>query len=755
MHNKSTFLPVPRPALGWQASVRRLHAWSLAGGMLVGLTLAAAAHVQAQDYTYTGTTGTAAAPSASTTFTGAFTNTTTGTAFTTPTSPAGTLTFGGNTAAYAATDDIASLTLNGGLAFTNTTGNTVTVNAANGATIVAGSATLNLASGAGAVVFNPAIGLGASTLALSGGTAGVQTTLGGIISGTGGLTKAGPGTVSLNAINTFSGGTTINAGNVILAAGGGAGALRGAVTINTGGTLTLATTDSLGYNAGTVVTALNVNGGTVNVSGGGNQGFLTALNLTGGTLSATGAGIFNIAPTGTGTPGITSNASATTSLISSRVDIRNGGNLTFTVAQGTTTSGNDLTVSGVLSSLAPSAGIIKEGAGLLNFTGQNSFTGNVVINGGTVNIGAVGANTGATGALGQTNLATKTITVNSGATLSTTSNNFFGNGQNNAIQPTINVNGGTFSTTRYGTLGALNLNGATLTTNVTIDTGNFQTFALRGDVTVGGTAASTITANPATVSATTGGIHLNTNTTFTVADATGSRTADLTINAPLRNQSGDFNNIAGGLTKAGAGTMLLTAVNTYTGATAVSAGSLYVTGSTATGSAVTVNNAGTVLGGTGTVGGTITVGTGAILSAGNRALTNLAVGTLTTGALTLQTGSTFDALLAGNTSFSTLNAAGTTLLGNAAFTISLVPGATFTNGTVMQLISSDVSGQFTNASFTTGGYNFVADYSDIGFRVNVTSVPEPSTWVCGVLMVGMMGVTQRHRLNGWRVAAGA
>ena len=137
----------------------------------------------------------------------------------------------------------------------------------------------------------------------------------------------------------------------------------------------------------------------------------------------------------------------------------------------------------------------------------------------------------------------------------------------------------------------------------------------------------------------------------------------------------------GGITKNGAGTMMLTAMNSFGGALTVNAGALYVgsTGGTALGGTVSVNNAGTVLGGTGTIGGSITVGSGAIFTVGNKALATPATGALATGTLTLATGSVFNVLLASGTNFSTLNATGTTDLLNASFTISLTPGAVAPN----------------------------------------------------------------------------
>ena len=78
----------------------------------------------------------------------------------------------------------------------------------------------------------------------------------------------------------------------------------------------------------------------------------------------------------------------------------------------------------------------------------------------------------------------------------------------------------------------------------------------------------------------------------------------------------------GGLTMAGGGSLILTGTNLYTGTTTVNGGSLLVQGNLAATSSVTVSNG--ILGGTGTVGGSITVN-------GTLAPGTNGVGTLSTG----------------------------------------------------------------------------------------------------------------------------
>jgi len=132
----------------------------------------------------------------------------------------------------------------------------------------------------------------------------------------------------------------------------------------------------------------------------------------------------------------------------------------------------------------------------------------------------------------------------------------------------IVVNGGTLSHgTKFVTVGDVILqNGGELTGGNGVN-GSYQTFNVMGSVTVSGSSASVIT----TTGSSHIGLHLG-NGSF-VVNETGDD-VDLTVEVPLINKAGGA---TGSLTKSGAGTMRMTAVNTFSGDVTVSSGTLSIT----------------------------------------------------------------------------------------------------------------------------------------------------------------------------------
>lgn len=282
--------------------------------------------------------------------------------------------------------------------------------------------------------------------------------------------------------------------------------------------------------------------------------------------------------------------------------------------------------------------LVKNGTGTLTLGGASgSFTGgNVSVNAGTLRIG--GSET-STPVFDQA--AARTLTVNTGATLEFIYRNAFGTIPSVPTTSVV-IDGGTVKGSG-GASGSVTIlqnpvlkNGATL--EATKSYNPYGTYQLQGTVTVEGTSASQITAVDGLV--TVGNGTDNTGvTTFQITDAAAGAAPDLTVSAVIRN-SGNNGANAGGLTKAGTGTLLLTAANTYTGPTSVNAGTLVVGGSLAN-TAVTVAD-GATLGGNGALGGSLTIQSG-----GRHALAVAATpaGQATrviTGALTLDSGNVLD-----------------------------------------------------------------------------------------------------------------
>ncbi|BCU78524.1 hypothetical protein llg_32390 [Luteolibacter sp. LG18] len=178
----------------------------------------------------------------------------------------------------------------------------------------------------------------------------------------------------------------------------------------------------------------------------------------------------------------------------------------------------------------------------------------------------------------------------------------------------------------------------------------------------------------------------------TLSNGTASTTATVTLTNTSANTFGQLQNGAGTLafTKAGTGSLTLSGTSNYTGATTLSAGTLNVTGSL--GSTAVTAASGSTLSGSGSIAGGVTAGTGVHIAPGDGG--DAAIGTLTTGTLSLGSGSQLDI---GVTNASTLD----------KVTVSATDGLTINGG---QVNLNGGTGTFT----TNGVYNLIAYTGTIG-----------------------------------------
>ncbi len=560
---------------------------------------------------------------------------------------------------------LASPTTVNSLTFNSFTGTYTLGTAANTITLNAGGINKTASSGAVTIVSpvtlaaaqswtnNSAglltIGTGAVTnggfLLTIGGTG--NTTISSAISGAGGISKIGSGQLVLSGANpSFSGGVTINAGDVNSNVANSMG--TGTVTIGDSTNTGLAASWSSSSGNVTYTNAISTTGtGTNSISVFGfNPVYSGAITLgsnlsvisnnTGGsTISSTGG------VSGTGNLTIQSNAANTASsaITFSGTTLNFNGSITNS---GTTTSTtlSNTTISSIIGPLVTSGGvsIIQNSTNSqLTLSGNNTYTGNVTITAGTLNVSGARVGAATSGALGNPTTAGRQVTIASAGTLNFNSSDVMGDG-GSAPALTIIANGGTIRNNGLflNSLGPVQLNGGTLTSTATGTNG----FKPTGTITVGGSAVSTISG--------TGVFGSSSVITYDVADAVAGSGSDLNVSVVVGDQFG-----VGGINKTGAGTMTLSGANTYTGGTTVGVGTLRVGNATALGanaSAVSVT-AGAVL----DVNGITMTGTNALALNGSGisttgALVNTsATGAVYAGAITLNSASTI-----GNTSNTTI-----------------------------------------------------------------------------------------------------
>jgi uncharacterized protein with beta-barrel porin domain len=251
------------------------------------------------------------------------------------------------------------------------------------------------------------------------------------ISGVGGLTKVGAGLLNFQSAQLYTGGTTINAGTLFLDSIGGSLPVGGALTVNGGlfDMSDIATGQSVGTLAGaggqinlgannlttnssaSTTLATQIIGAGALIKQGTGVLTLTANNLYSGGTTISGGLINFTTASNFGTGGITLNggglqwAAGSTADISSRLTALGTGGGTLD------TNGNNVTLA---SAISGTGGLTKQGSGLLNLTGANTYTGLTSVSGGTLAVnGSVTSNVtvGSAGTLGGTGTIAGTVSV--------------------------------------------------------------------------------------------------------------------------------------------------------------------------------------------------------------------------------------------------------------------------------------------------------------------------------------------------------
>jgi fibronectin-binding autotransporter adhesin len=296
-------------------------------------------------------------------------------------------------------------------------------------------------------------------------TAGFTTTITNIIanntSQNGSLVVSGGGKLTLSALNTYTGGTTVtNNTTLVLANGGATGAIRNNLTIQPGAVVALTSGDNLGYV--TCVTNVNIYGGLLTNTGAGlYQSYSAYYNLSGGTVGSAG-GPFSFSG-----QGIASLSNSVLSVFNAPVRLVSGSTLTLSADAGSVPGGVDLSIRSGIYQSGGVSGVTKNGAGVVQLNGNNSYGGSTLINAGSLVLSATA-----------TLSATTNISVAAGATFDVSAVSPFTLGSSQALGGSGTVNGSVsdsggsqFNPGGIGTVGTL-----TITTNLTLAGGDILNF---------------------------------------------------------------------------------------------------------------------------------------------------------------------------------------------------------------------------------------------------------------------------------------
>jgi autotransporter-associated beta strand protein len=464
---------------------------------------------------------------------------------------------------------------------------------------LAGSGALSLSNNAGAAL----------TLTV-GNAKGYSNTYGAVLSGAGSLIKAGSGTFTLSALNTYTGGTTVNEGSLWLSGGNNRLSSTGAIAAS-GGVLDLggylqSTSGTVTFSSGTV------QNGTLNATGqafDGQAGNVSAVLAGTQALSKSGTGALTLSAANTYSGGTTvSGGSLLLSGGGNRLSLTGavtaaGGVLDFggysqstsgvvtlsggTLQNGTLTSALsafDAQSGSVSAVLAGTVALNKTTAGALTLSAANTFTGgttvsagSLLLSGGSNRLSIAGAITAAGGVLdlgGYTQTTGGNVTFSGGVvqngTLTSGGTAFIA--QSGSVSAVL---AGTQALVKSGT-GALTLSGANTYaggTNVSAGSlllsGGSDRLSITGWIAVAGGVLDL------------GGYSQSTGGTVTFSGGTVQNGILTSAGTAFVAQSGVVSAVLAGtqaLSKSGTGALTLSGANTYSGGTNVSAGSLLLSG---------------------------------------------------------------------------------------------------------------------------------------------------------------------------------